>query len=87
VEAEAASRQHGTHDDHAGGMEAGVSHAQHTTGRPEELQLDPLAELSFFSLSFPSHGPSPIFPCDFQQKLLATANHLQAYNYAEEYSC
>lgn len=28
-EAEAASRQHGAHEDHAGGMEVGVSHAQH----------------------------------------------------------
>lgn len=64
-----------------------VCHMRSTTRRPEELQVDPLGELSFFSLSFPSHGPSPIFPCDFQQKLLATANHLQADNYAEEYSC
>jgi hypothetical protein len=58
-----------------------------TTGRPEERQqrfpLVPLVELSF-SLSFPFHGPSPIFPCDFQQKLLATANLLQAYDSAEE---
>ena len=83
--AEAASRQHGAHEDHAGGSWCVTCAVPR--GGLKELQLVPLVYLSFFSLSFPFHGPSPIFPCDFQQKLLATANYLQAYNYTEEYSC
>jgi hypothetical protein len=47
----------------------------------------PSRAFPFFSLFFPFHGPSPIVPCNFQQKLLAIANLLQAYDCAEEYSC
>jgi hypothetical protein len=53
----AALRQHGAHEDHAGGMEVGVSHAQHHQTAAARFLLVSLVELSFFSLVFPLSWP------------------------------